>query len=705
MDVLKAKLAAMEEEREEAVRDTARKRQAVGPPGSIHPSNAHFGPSGTRRLDAGPSFGSAGCHDRGGRSASLGDHIEDGRRGRVLAANDRQYHGVMRGARTVVMDCVRVGEASNPGPVQTRQARRAEHDRVIEDRRVVHREDDEPLQDTVQDSMSTIRSRRRRRRLRPLPWSWDSDSELDGPVSTSRGRGEVEVPDDDAHATEPAVSIPTWVDQSQGMPQETDPPPSLLPTWVDMSRGDEVEAREPHRRRIMPGQGRVDPVRMEDEADDVVRALERDLPVLSHTPTTMLTGRRLVLFPQTPGGTPRSVQDCTVRSSDTEVHEPPGDMPLGVATAVQAQPRGLHYGRFAVLAEDTDNGEAPTMSQEPRPARRLVLVGGRSGRECVESRRDPSGHVNADADTDSWPQGESTPQCPVDSEGSDGEVEESVAGDEEVHVEDEEEEREVVGGIPRGVSLRMALVSLDEVDPHIVFRQRASVMRSVPKFLEGPFRNALKLALEEATWGNSVQDEVRQERGWKLLELLPRMLLHRAPGGGLIAKKTLEARFQAFARGEWVQLLRISGQCDEKAAASRRRQGRRRGNEVERRVARVETLIHMGELSSARQALEGSELAPGTMETLDILRDPRRRPPVPRAPLPAQMMDFQPEVPFQLDQQMFGRNLRSSKRGAAGGLSGMTTEHLRPLLSDGRGMRNLFHLGENLARGHVPEMP
>ena len=53
---------------------------------------------------------------------------------------------------------------------------------------------------------------------------------------------------------------------------------------------------------------------------------------------------------------------------------------------------------------------------------------------------------------------------------------------------------------------------------------------------------------------------------------------------------------------------------------------------------------------------------------------------------------------------MFGRNLRSSKRGAAGGPSGMTTEHLRPLLSDGRGMRLLFHLGENLARGHVPEM-
>ena len=75
---------------------------------------------------------------------------------------------------------------------------------------------------------------------------------------------------------------------------------------------------------------------------------------------------------------------------------------------------------------------------------------------------------------------------------------------------------------------------------------------------------------------------------------------------------------------------------------------------------------------------------------------------MPRAPLP-QEMNFQPEVPFQLDQQLFGRTLRSSRRGPAGGPSGMTTEHLRPLLSDCTGMRLLFHLGENLARGHVPE--
>ena len=47
------------------------------------------------------------------------------------------------------------------------------------------------------------------------------------------------------------------------------------------------------------------------------------------------------------------------------------------------------------------------------------------------------------------------------------------------------------------------------------FFPTAAVMKN--EFLRGSFRNALKMALEEATWGNSREDEVRQERGWKVL--------------------------------------------------------------------------------------------------------------------------------------------------------------------------------------------
>ena len=64
------------------------------------------------------------------------------------------------------MGC-RVGEASNPGPVQTRQARRLE---------------------TALDSARHPGPTSRRRRRRALPWSWESDTESD----TDPGRGAVD---------------------------------------------------------------------------------------------------------------------------------------------------------------------------------------------------------------------------------------------------------------------------------------------------------------------------------------------------------------------------------------------------------------------------------------------------------------------------------------------------------------------------------
>ena len=71
-------------------------------------------------------------------------------------------------------------------------------------------------------------------------------------------------------------------------------------------------------------------------------------------------------------------------------------------------------------------------------------------------------------------------------------------------------------------------------------------MKSVPRHLVLPFRNAMRVALEEVSEaaGNSVQ----LEKGWRLFLLLPRMLLHRPPRGGLISKSKLSERFDKFAR-------------------------------------------------------------------------------------------------------------------------------------------------------------
>ena len=105
--------------------------------------------------------------------------------------------------------------------------------------------------------------------------------------------------------------------------------------------------------------------------------------------------------------------------------------------------------------------------------------------------------------------------------------------------------------MPRTAAFSEGFESIDFVDPRRLFENRASILRSVPKFLHSPFKNALKMALEECL----SSEQLRQERGWKLRMLLPRMLLHRPPGGGLLPKSRLVGRFEAFSRGEFVALI------------------------------------------------------------------------------------------------------------------------------------------------------
>ena len=67
-------------------------------------------------------------------------------------------------------------------------------------------------------------------------------------------------------------------------------------------------------------------------------------------------------------------------------------------------------------------------------------------------------------------------------------------------------------------------------------------MKSPPKFLHGAYRSALRIALREICEGAAQHDETRQTRGWKLLVLLPRMVLFRPPRGGLIPQLLIEGR-------------------------------------------------------------------------------------------------------------------------------------------------------------------
>ena len=83
--------------------------------------------------------------------------------------------------------------------------------------------------------------------------------------------------------------------------------------------------------------------------------------------------------------------------------------------------------------------------------------------------------------------------------------------------------------------------------------------------------------------------------------------------------------------------------------------------------------------------------------------DPSRRIPVPREPLPEDFNLFEPEEPFELDFDRFARNIRCARIGAAGGPSGMTAEHLRPLLENDRDITKLCDFASIMARGEVPD--
>ena len=91
----------------------------------------------------------------------------------------------------------------------------------------------------------------------------------------------------------------------------------------------------------------------------------------------------------------------------------------------------------------------------------------------------------------------------------------------------------------------------------------------------------------------------------------------------------------------------------------------------------------------------------GNEDTLNALRDEYGRPPVPRDPIPEEILRAVAARPFELDKDEFLHCLRTARRGAAGGPTGMRTEHLRPLNDADC---NMFHeVAESFAQASIPE--
>ena len=212
------------------------------------------------------------------------------------------------------------------------------------------------------------------------------------------------------------------------------------------------------------------------------------------------------------------------------------------------------------------------------------------------------------------------------------------------------------------------------------------------------------MALQGVLRGYELQSDMRITRGWKLFMLRPRLLLFRPRRGGKVSKN-LEERFQMFQDGRWLEPLGISrgtgAQVHQSSVRRRRRQHQDDG--IQKRVDRAHNLVQLGELSTARQALEGAHVAPGNLATLRALTNRDRRPPFARLELSQEILHSEPAEPFVLDGDAFLVCLRTARRCAAFGPSGMTADHLFPILESEVDSGMLVQVASRLAVGDIPE--
>ena len=124
------------------------------------------------------------------------------------------------------------------------------------------------------------------------------------------------------------------------------------------------------------------------------------------------------------------------------------------------------------------------------------------------------------------------------------------------------------------------------------------------------------------------------------------MILFRPGRGGSVPRSKLETRITSFQRGLWLELLADGAS----QRGSIHTQSVRVNNMmIMKRAARALSLVQMGELSAAKQALEGAPVALGNMATLRALTDPEKRPALSREELSKAVAEAQPTEQFELD--------------------------------------------------------
>ena len=188
------------------------------------------------------------------------------------------------------------------------------------------------------------------------------------------------------------------------------------------------------------------------------------------------------------------------------------------------------------------------------------------------------------------------------------------------------------------------------------------------------FRSALRGAFQETLAGVEANSEARTVRGWKLLLVLPRLLLYRPPRGGTVPRKKLEARLRQFQEGDWLSSQpEFSSLFSAGAGWCRQTQT----SEPRRGSHKSSTRVVLGAFGrTLRRPPSFGRCVPRPGQS----RIPTGDPPVPRQGLSQEIRRSQPHNPFALESLELLICLRKARRGAAPGPSG----GIRPLVSNSR---------------------
>ena len=129
-----------------------------------------------------------------------------------------------------------------------------------------------------------------------------------------------------------------------------------------------------------------------------------------------------------------------------------------------------------------------------------------------------------------------------------------------------------------------------------------------------------------------------------------------------VCKAELSKRSDQFGEGLWTKLHRDA----ELDAPSPSRKHTIMTTEQKGRAE--EEQVRVGEVSRARQCLTGAAVAPGNDTTFQNMQ--RKRPQFSAAPLPQEVLNFEPEVPVHLDTKTILASLKSAPRGPSPGPGG-----------------------------------